>query len=97
MNLTPSDFDDNTLYYMKSRKYGAWPGHSSDAERMEIQSELVKGDGKNEPVIMTKIGGKGFGLLEGWHRTLNLLKMGRQPDGTWTPVLIRAWVGYGSN
>jgi len=44
---------------------------------------------------MTKIGGKGFGLLEGWHRTLNLLKMGRQPDGTWTPVLIRAWVGYG--
>ena len=98
IEVTPFSFDEGTRKHMESRGFGTinLDQIPRDAERMDIQSKLVRGDGKNEPVILT-VGeeepGK-YSLHEGWHRTMNVLKLGKQPDGSWTPVLLQAWIGY---
>jgi len=94
--LSPTSFNKRTLKSFDDRKFGdvnAWNA-PRDAERMAIQKIRVHGDGNNEPVILFR-NNNGYELAEGWHRTMNLLLLGKNGDDvvTWDPVLIKAWVG----
>jgi hypothetical protein len=96
LKLKPSDFNKRTLKSFNDRQFGkinAW-NTPRDAERMEIQKTKVFGDGNNEPVILFR-NSNGYELSEGWHRTMNLLLLGKNGEDVseWNPVLIKAWVG----
>lgn len=71
-----------------------------DEERMITQKKMVKGDGKNQPIIVIYDDKtKKYQLIEGWHRTMNLLKMGDNGEDlkNWKKVKIRAYVNSNSD
>jgi hypothetical protein len=99
INVRPTDFSFNTLKHFEEREFGdANPsGVYNDAERMQVQKKRASADGHNEPIIVVKRI-DGYDLWEGWHRTMNVLKLGqngrRVTDfAEWDKVKINAWVG----
>lgn len=101
LELNLHDFCQDTAKRLKEREFGDVNPYQvpRDEERMLLQQAIVKGDGKNEPVILVKGTDNKYELLEGWHRTMNLLKMGKegasdiQDPYTWNKVRVKAWVG----
>jgi len=100
IEVNPGDFDTETQAKFAQREFGAVnPGnwYVRDAERMETQKKLAaeRPQGGNEPIVVVKrVDGK-YKLIEGWHRTMSILQMGKNggpPEG-WEPVRINAWVG----
>ena len=90
LKITPDIFDSETQRRLKLRQGGsANPfGVPKDAERHSIQAAMIQKQGvSKEPIILIKQGSK-YELLEGWHRTIQHLKV--FPDGYNGP----AWVGY---
>jgi hypothetical protein len=96
LRLSPKNFNKRTQDLFAEREFGAVNpyGVPRDAERMAIQKTRVFGDGNNEPIIIFR-NSNGYDLSEGWHRTMNLLLLGKNSENmlTWDPVLIKAWVG----
>lgn len=98
LNLNPNDFDDKSINAFIERDFGNVDAYMvpNDMERMKTQKSLVKGDGKNEPVILVKNKDGKYELFEGWHRTMALLKLGDNGEDliNWDPIKIRAFVHY---
>jgi hypothetical protein len=98
LEVNPSDFAPETQVRFNERKFGAMNPHGvpDDEQRMQFQARLAKNTqpGHNEPVIVIKAV-DGYRLWEGWHRTMNILKLGDNggPPGAWDRVKINAWVG----
>jgi hypothetical protein len=101
ISINFNDFTIETQKQLKSRGMGSvhLKDVPNDEERIAIQKKLAvqNSGGKNEPVILLH-SKKGYGLLEGWHRTMSILNLGS--DGTsnyekWDKVKINAWVGTG--
>jgi hypothetical protein len=97
LKLNFKDLSLDTQRRMLERKFGDVNPYKvpNDEERMETQAKIVKGDGKNEPIVLA-LKPDGYDLIEGWHRTMNLLKLGaneNEDPEEWDPVLINAWVG----
>jgi len=96
LNLNPNDFNDKSIDAFIERDFGNINSYMvpNDFERMEIQRGLMKGDGTNEPVILVKNKDGKYELIEGWHRTMSLLKLGDNGEDliNWDPVKIRAFV-----
>ena len=92
------DFSPDTRRRIMERQFGSSNPYQvpRDEERMATQKKLATGTGENEPIIVVKRV-DGYELHEGWHRTMNLLKVGMNdgPPETWNKVRIKAWVGSG--
>lgn len=77
--VTPMDFDDITQRRFLHRRFGMTEMESvpNDAMRTAKQKEIMtqRGDGGNEPVIVLHTP-EGYRLMEGWHRTMNMLISG---------------------
>ena len=91
------DFDRSTQEHIMEREFGEKNPNNVpyDKERTELQRQKAVGDGKNEPITVFK-NDKKYGLLEGWHRTMGLLKLGdngNKDPRKWKRVTINAWVG----
>jgi len=73
-------FDDDTNRRIKERSGGEKNpfGVPNDKERHEKQKELIKKAMPQEPIILMQNGNK-LELVEGWHRTIQLLNL--YPEG----------------
>jgi len=93
-----SDFAPDTRRRILERQFGAINPYEvhNDEERMARHKELAVSTGKNEPIIVIKRV-DGYELYEGWHRTMNILQLGKNgsPPEQWEKVKINAWVGSG--
>lgn len=73
IQITPLDFDSNTLSKFINWKFGFSPkDHKvrNDTERFSIQKNLmVTRQDKNEPVVLIRELGK-YHLIDGFHRTM---------------------------
>ena len=69
-------FDEDTVRRLKEREGGKKNPYQvpNDKERHEKQKELIKKAMPTEPIILMKNGNK-FELIEGWHRTIQLLNL----------------------
>ena len=70
-------FDESTIKRLKERKGGSENPYQvpRDEERHEKQKELIAQKGlPTEPIILIQDGDK-FELVEGWHRTIQLLNL----------------------
>lgn len=94
--VNPEDFDENTIQAFIDRKFGEENTYlvPNDEKRMQYQKKFAKGDGKNEPIIVYKMKDGKYRLLEGWHRTMSLLKLGDNGEDfkNWDRVRVRAFV-----
>lgn len=77
VELSPLDFDENTLNLFLQWKFGFSPKDNmvrNDTERFEIQRKKLmdKINQDNEPIVLVKEGNK-YRLLEGYHRTMTYL------------------------
>ena len=105
LNVNPMDFDGRTVRAFEQRDFGNINAYNvpKDEERMETQKELSRDDGMNEPVIILQNPDGTYQLVEGWHRTMSILKMGDKPnedydddynDELWdeeTPTELKDW------
>ena len=95
LNLGWDDFDTTTQQAFVDRKFGEVNAYlvPNDKERIEYQKSIAKGDGKNEPVILS-YNGKKYTLIEGWHRVMAIMLLGNNGDhpDTWPSQKIKAWV-----
>ena len=82
LNVNPMDFDGRTVRAFEQRDFGNINAYNvpKDEERMETQKELSRDDGMNEPVIILQNPDGTYQLVEGWHRTMSILKMGDKPN-----------------
>lgn len=102
LDVNPEDFNDSTVNAFIERRFGEINTYMvpDDEKRMETQRKLAKGDGKNQPIIVIydKKTGK-YQLIEGWHRTMSLLKLGDNGEDlkNWEKVKIRAYVNLNSD
>lgn len=90
LEITFDIFDKDTSDWMKERIARYAPNNlpPNDAQRHVQQAELLNQRGiSKEPIIVIKIN-DGYDLIEGWHRTIQSLKM--FPEGYIGP----AWVCY---
>jgi hypothetical protein len=94
--VNPMDFTDSTIDWFIERNFGdtielAIPG---DEERTKRQRLLSRSDGKNEPIVVLQHNNGKYELLEGWHRTMSILKLGDNGEDlkNWNKVKIRAFV-----
>ena len=81
LNVNPMDFCDKTIRSFEKRDFGKIDAFNvpHDKERMDTQMNMRRDDGMNEPVmILINPDGK-YELMEGWHRTMSILKMGDKP------------------
>ena len=94
--VNPEDFDEYTIQAFIDREFGEENTYlvPDDEARMEYQKKISKGDGKNEPIVVYKMKNGKYRLLEGWHRTMSLLKLGDNGEDfkNWDKVKIRAFV-----
>jgi hypothetical protein len=70
-------FDSDTIKRLKEREGGSKNPYQvpKDEERHNTQKELILKNGlPKEPILLFKINGK-YELIEGWHRTIQLLNM----------------------
>lgn len=102
--VKPSDFTIQQQELLKQRKFGekeaAW-GVPNDLARTANQKQIINRQlpGENQPVIIIKVGNK-YDLIEGWHRSMNVLLQGKPDDlllarefKNWKRVPLQAWVG----
>ena len=96
IKVNPEDFTDNTVNAFIERNFGEIDAYMvpNDKERMDIQRELATSDGKNEPIIVVKHNDGKYELIEGWHRTMSILKLGDNGEDlkNWDKVKLRAFV-----
>ena len=96
INVNPNDFDDTTLNAFFDRKFGKVNTYDvpKDNERMETQMSMRRSDGNNEPVILLQNPDGKYVLMEGWHRTMSILKMGDNGEDVknWDKVKLRAFI-----
>ena len=96
INVNPEDFDETTIQAFIDREFGEENTYlvPDDEARMEYQKKIAKGDGKNEPIVVYRMKDGKYRLLEGWHRTMSLLKLGDNGEDfkNWDRVKIRAFV-----
>ncbi len=110
MLIKPTDFNRKTINTLLMRRFGFLeaPEIKMDLHRMAIQKRILQSKERNEPVIMLKTLG-GLELLEGWHRTMNILLKGAPSDqieilqnsrdlsgldlNSWKTVSIDAYLG----
>lgn len=102
LEVNPEDFNESTVNAFIERDFGKINTYMvpDDEKRMKIQREIVKGDGKNQPIIVIYDSNTGkYELIEGWHRTMNLLKMGDNGEDlkNWEKVKIRSYVNLNSD
>ena len=106
LNVNPMDFCDKTIRSFEKRDFGKIDAFNvpHDKERMDTQMNMRRDDGMNEPVmILINPDGK-YELMEGWHRTMSILKMGDKSkdnyydeddnDELWdeeTPTELKDW------
>ena len=98
LTLSISKFSKVTASRILSRQFGdvVESYTPDDAERTKRQRDVVKGDGNNEPVIL-KSTPVGYEIIEGWHRVMSLLLLGKLEDKSpseWKAIPIKAWVGF---
>jgi hypothetical protein len=96
LNVNPMDFTDETLDWMIQRNFGDTVDYNipKDKERTEYQRKIARADGRNEPIIVIKTKDGKYDLIEGWHRTMSILKLGDNGEDlkNWDKVKIRAFV-----
>ena len=96
INVNPNYFDDTTLNAFFDRKFGKVNTYDvpKDNERMETQMSMRRSDGNNEPVILLQNPDGKYELMEGWHRTMSILKMGDNGEDVknWDKVKLRAFI-----
>ena len=65
---------------------------------METQMNMRRSDGNNEPVILLQNPDGNYELVEGWHRTMSILKMGDNGEDVknWDKVKLRAFIAPNS-
>lgn len=80
-------FDDSTIKKLKKRRGGTENpyGVPNDQQRHAKQKELIVAEIPKEPIILFKNGTK-YELVEGWHRTIQLLE--KYPDGYVCPQVF---------
>ena len=107
LNVNPMDFDGRTVRAFEQRDFGNINAYNvpKDEERMDTQMSMRRDDGMNEPVIILQNPDGTYQLVEGWHRTMSILKMGDKPtedyydeddynDELWdeeTPTELKDW------
>ncbi len=106
LNVNPMDFDKRTVRAFEQRDFGNINAYNvpKDEERMDTQMSMRRDDGMNEPVIILQNPDGTYQLVEGWHRTMSILKMGDKPtedyneddynDELWdedTPTELKDW------
>jgi hypothetical protein len=81
LNVNPMDFADKTIRAFEERDFGKIDAYNVpyDKERMDTQMNMRRDDGMNEPVIVLIDPDGKYELMEGWHRTMSILKMGDKP------------------
>ena len=79
LNVNPMDFADKTIRAFEERDFGEVDAYNvpNDKERMSTQMDMRRDDGMNEPVIVLLNPDGKYELMEGWHRTMSILKMGK--------------------
>lgn len=96
LKVNPVNFDNTTIDSFIQRDFGYDNTYQvpNDLERTEYQDKISTSDGKNEPIIVTLQPGGKFRLIEGWHRTMSILRLGDNGDDlkNWGIVKIRAFV-----
>ncbi len=96
LHVNPNDFSPETQQKFNSRGFGDINIASvfDDQTRTNLQRNLAKSDGSNEPIVVVKAV-DGYRLWEGWHRTMAILRLGNngQIPPLWNKVQIKAWVG----
>ena len=82
LNVNPMDFDKRTIRAFEQRDFGNINAYNvpNDEERMDTQMSMRRDDGMNEPVIILQNPDGTYQLIEGWHRTMSILKMGDKPN-----------------
>ena len=82
LNVNPMDFDKRTVRAFEQRDFGNINAYNvpNDEERMDTQMSMRRDDGMNEPVIILQNPDGTYQLIEGWHRTMSILKMGDKPN-----------------
>ena len=106
-DVNPMDFDARTVRAFQQRDFGNINAYNvpKDEERMDTQMSMRRDDGMNEPVIILQNPDGTYQLIEGWHRTMSILKMGDKPtedyydeddynDELWdeeTPTELKDW------
>ena len=101
LNVNPMDFDGRTVRAFEQRDFGNINAYNvpKDEERMNTQMSMRRDDGMNEPVIILQNPDGTYQLVEGWHRTMSILKMGDKPmedydDELWdeeSPTELKDW------
>ena len=101
LNVNPMDFDKRTVRAFEQRDFGNINTYNvpKDEERMDTQMSMRRDDGMNEPVIILQNPDGTYQLIEGWHRTMSILKMGDKPtedydDELWdeeSPTELKNW------
>lgn len=103
LDVSPADFCPLTLRNLKERSFGDVTHEKMlflrDKERTQTQRKIAAEtpEGTNEPVIVVKRA-DGYMIIEGWHRTMSILRLGRngaEPE-RWEKVKLNAWVGSAS-
>jgi hypothetical protein len=93
IDVSIGDFTPQVQELIKERDFGSvnLEAVPDDDKRTLVQRELAakRTGGHNEPVILLETS-SGYDLLEGWHRTMSILK--HEPTG----AKLNAWIGYGS-
>ena len=96
LNVNPMDFTDETIDWMIEREFGYSIEHNipKDKDRTEFQRKIARADGRNEPIVVIKTKDGKYELIEGWHRTMSILKLGDNGEDlkNWDKVKIRAFV-----
>jgi hypothetical protein len=96
LNVNPMDFTDETIDWMVEREFGDSIEYNipKDKERTEFQRKIARADGRNEPIVVIKTKDGKYELIEGWHRTMSILKLGDNGEDlkNWDKVKIRAFV-----
>tara|TARA_R110000868_G_scaffold117764_2_gene312848 strand:- start:397 stop:1071 length:675 start_codon:yes stop_codon:yes gene_type:complete len=96
IEVNPNDFDDTTLNAFFDREFGEVNTYDvpKDKERMDTQMSMRRSDGNNEPVILLQNPDGNYELVEGWHRTMSILKMGDNGEDVknWDKVKLRSFI-----
>jgi len=97
LRVSPTDFTENTIKGFEDREFGDVNSYlvPNDEIRTNQQKKLARKDGKNEPVVVIQQKDGKYELIEGWHRTMSILRLGDNGEDlkSWKRVKIRAFVG----
>jgi len=110
--VNPGSFDQRTLLLFKYTRFGFNPRDEEDAERHKRSAQFAQ-EGRNEPVIILQLPDGKLHLLEGFHRTMQILLLGAPKQdlkrlkandsiseaefNQWKPVKLTAYIGVPKN